>query len=273
MSTPEPVTGDGLRQLHAGLGVEATTLDPLEPGAGEILRAVLLEHGLVLLRGLALDAGGVVEVASRLGTVMRHPPHPSYPDLPEIAPIANEAESGRVSRPYWHTDGLLREDPPCVTVFYAAEVPPSGGDTLFADARAAFEDLDEDDRDLLAGLTAVLQTGTRCPLVRLHPVTGRRALAVNMGATTALEGVTHASAEQLMLDLASHLAEEERVYSHRYELGDLVLWDNWAVVHSATNVPPPPARRLMLRADVHAWVDYALASASVRGERPPGQAP
>lgn len=244
--------------LHPHIGVMLSGVEPRADGAR--VRRLLLEHGLVLLRGADLDAAGVVEVARSLGRPLRHPAHPAYPELPEIAPIANDVALGRVSRPYWHTDGLLRPDPPCITVFYAAETPPEGGDTLFLDARLAYESLDEDDRETLEGLVAVFETGTRSPLVRRHPVTGRPALAANLAATVGIEGITRESAQGVIRELARHYDRSDWVYRHRYEPGDLVLWDNWAAAHSATPAPPPPARRLMLRADVHAWTEYGDGS-------------
>lgn len=240
--------------VHPHIGVELRAADPVDDAIA--IRELLLEHGLVVVRGLTLDAAEVVDAARALGRVLRHPPHPAYPDLPEIAPIANDGALGRQTRPYWHTDGLLRADPPCVTVFYAAEVPAEGGDTLFLDARLAYDALDPDDRATLDGLVAVFETGTRAPLVRRHPVTARPAIAANLAATVGIEGITRTSAQGVIRELGDHYDRPEWVYRHRYEPGDLVLWDNWAAAHSATEPPPPPARRLMLRADVHAWTSY-----------------
>jgi len=174
-----------------------------------------------------------------------------------VAVFSNRASRGRVPRPYWHSDGLLRDHPPDATVFHAVEAPERGGETLFRDARELYEELDAEDRRTLDGLTCVLGGGARRPLVVEHPPSGRRALRVNLGAIVGIVGVERESARRLVGELIAMHERPEGVYAHRYLPGDIVIWDNRAVAHSATEPPPPDQRRLIMRLDVR-----ALASVS-----------
>jgi alpha-ketoglutarate-dependent taurine dioxygenase len=218
---------------------------------GQSLEDALLRHPVLVFREQDLEPGDVVAVASRLGEPERYQrPHPDHPEHPEIAVFSNRSERGLVPRPYWHTDGLLRETPPRFTLFYAVEAPEQGGDTLFADARALYAQLDEEDRAALEGLECVLPTGTRHPLVKAHPVTGVPALYANLAATVGIVGVERSSAQRLFAQLSELYETERNAYRHHYRAGDLVIWDNEAVAHSATEPPPPEDRRLIWRADV-----------------------
>jgi taurine dioxygenase len=238
-----------VRQLAPGFAAESD--DDVRAVTAENLEAALLRHPVLVFHGQDLTPGELVDVARRLGEPERYErAHPDHPEQPEIAVFSNVAGRGLSAPPYWHTDGLLREVPPRATLFYAVEAPERGGDTLFVDARALFMSLDADDRRTLTGLECVLPTGTRHPLVKEHPGTGVPALYANLASTVGIVGVARDSATRLFAQLRALYDESEHAYRHRYRPGDLVIWDNDAVAHSATEPAPPEFPRLVLRVDV-----------------------
>ena len=238
-----------VRPLPPGFAAESS--DDVRGIPGEDLEAALLRHPVLVFAGQDLAPQDLVDLAGRLGEPERYErAHPDHPDHPEIAVFSNLADRGLSAPPYWHTDGLLREVPPRATLFYAVQTPERGGDTLVLDARALYASLDEDDRRTLTGLECVLPTGTRHPLVKDHPVTGVPALYANLASTVGIVGVARGSAARLFAQLRALYDESEHSYRHRYRPGDLVIWDNDAVAHSATAPAPPQFPRLVLRVDV-----------------------
>jgi taurine dioxygenase len=176
------------RPLHPALGVEVTSIDARAAGNGTIeeLQALLVEHQLLVLREQELDPSALVEFARRFGEPEIFPAEFAYPDSRSVLQISNRSE--RPSAAYWHTDGARQPEPPSLTLLYAEQVPDEGGDTLFLNTYAAYEALDAEDKETLGGLRALLGTGVEHPIVRTHPVTGRRALYVDMGYTTGVKG-------------------------------------------------------------------------------------
>ncbi len=228
-------------------------LDAATPEAAEAARAALEDQPLVVVRDSVLEPASLVAFGRRLGELERYDePDPGYEEFPEIAMYSNRTSRGRVPKPYWHSDGLFRDRPPDATVFHAVEAPERGGETLFRDARELYEELDAEDRRTLDGLTCVLSGGARRPLVVEHPPSGRRALRVNLGAIVGIVGVERESARRLVGELIAMHERPAGVYAHRYLPGDIVIWDNRAVAHSATQPPPPDQRRLIMRLDVRA---------------------
>lgn len=208
---------------------------------------------LVVVRGQSLKPGELVGVAHAFGEPERFTDlRPGYEAWPELAVYSNDPGRGTVARPYWHTDGLLREVAPALTLFHAVEVPTNGGDTLFLDARVLYDELEPRERAALDGLVAVLAGGARHPLVTTHPRTGRRAIYANPSATVGVVGVERESARRLIADLYALYDRPDLAYRHRYRAGDLLVWDNHAVAHSATEPAPPHQRRLVWRADIRA---------------------
>jgi taurine dioxygenase len=239
------------RPLHPALGVEVTSIDARAAGNGTIeeLQALLVEHQLLVLREQELDPSALVEFARRFGEPEIFPAEFAHPDSRSVLQISNRSE--RPSAAYWHTDGARQPEPPSLTLLYAEQVPDEGGDTLFLNTYAAYEALDAEDKETLGGLRALLGTGVEHPIVRTHPVTGRRALYVDMGYTTGVKGVEREEALRLFRELDDYYSNAKWVYRHRYRKGDLAIWDNACVSHSATEAPDPEKHvRVMLRATV-----------------------
>jgi taurine dioxygenase len=239
--------------VEPGLGavIEGVDVRGLDTDAASLLLDLLMEHPLLVLPGQELEPGELAAFAALFGTPQTFPENVAHPDCGQVVELTNQSKTAQAVVPYWHVDGLLLEDPPLFTTFYASEVPPEGGDTLFADARGAWDALAPAERDALEGRQAVLETGVRHPLVRPHPLTGAPAICLNAGRTMGIVGATRDSAARLMHELSDHVAEPERVYRHRYRPGDLLLWDNFALAHSATEPVDPDHARVMLRCDIH----------------------
>jgi alpha-ketoglutarate-dependent taurine dioxygenase len=242
-----------LTALEPGFVGEVRDVDlrRVNPEGFERLRVALDEHPVLVVRDQELTPAELVEAGRGFGELERYErPSPGYEEHLEIVSISNDERRGLVTRPFWHPDGLGRASPTEVTIFYAVEAPSRGGGTDFVDTRALYESLEPADREALEALVAEVHGGARHSLVKEHPRTGRKALYVNLGATTELVGVDREQAEGVFAELW-HLYDEGPIYRHAYRRGDFLVWDNYAVAHSAGEMSPPPGEtRLLLRLDV-----------------------
>jgi len=182
----------------------------------------------------------------------------------------------------WHTDMSYTPVPPSASLLYALEVPREGGDTSFCNMYRAYEDLDpavrarieqgrttHDSTYTSAGglrkggrpVTDVREApGARHPLVRIHPVTGRRALFLGRRRNGYIEGLPIAESEQLLDLLWAHSTQPQYTFSHHWRKGDLLLWDNRCVMHRRDPFDPN-TRRVMHRTQVKGDVPRGLAVA------------
>jgi taurine dioxygenase len=248
----------------------------------EDFKTALHERGVVVTRDQTFSPEDLVAFARRFGTV-EYGVREDYqlPTNPDVYVISNIVENGKpIGNPNdgfaWHTDLSFLETPTAYTFLYALEVPPTGGNTEFASAAISFDQLSEDEQarmqatqvrhsyELLhstrKGVRPLTEDELRRmpdvihPLVRTHPATGRKALY--LGPNTSLPvGMEPAEGAQLIQDLMDRTVEREWVYSHPWQAGDLVVWDNHTVVHRATEYDRDRYRRLMHRV-------------TVKGERP-----
>jgi taurine dioxygenase len=196
------------------------------------------------------------------------------PNHPGIVVISNVTEDGRdigVRRAGedWHSDMCYTTNPPRGTMLYAHEVPMQYGlalgDTCFANTAAAYAALPEDMKQRLEGVDAVFDFAGRKranpitpaqiqafpavihPVVRPHPITGRKCLYMMRNDCTGLVGVEDEEAQLLIAALADHIVRPEFVYRHQWRRGDLLIWDNCTVQHKALQDYDLPLRRLMHR--------------------------
>ena len=206
-----------------------------------------------------------------------------HPEHDEVLLVSNiqengkdigHADAGRV----WHTDMSFMETPPRATVLHALEVPVRDGvirgDTNFASSAAAYDSLSEETKtqieDLIVvhdvfGRRATTGTGTqdnekrknmpnvRHPFVRVHPFTGRKCLYVSPGECIGIEGIDEEEAVQLINEQAKLITQEPFRYRHKWQVGDILMWDNCAVQHLATfDYKWPEERRPIWRITVGA---------------------
>ena len=271
-----------------GADVNGVSLaEPLDEAAFTTISAAFAEHGVLIFRDQRLEEVDQIRFTARFGepdvyvlSEYRAPGHP------EVLLVTNIQEDGRNigladAGTTWHTDSSYLAIPPFATVLYAREVPIENGrvlgDTVFTSAAAAYEALPAERQAALDGLIAVhsyygkhaaraaLGRSDRNapkreeqrsllpvehPLVRTHPVTGRKALYVAEGECTGILGMDDAEAKSLIDELASHVVDERFHFRHRWALHDLVIWDNCQLQHLAIKDYALPLRRLMHRTQV-----------------------
>jgi taurine dioxygenase len=181
--------------------------------------------------------------AGRFGPISIHPYVPSiegYPGVMKVYAVVPVTQT-------WHADSTHRKDPPAITFLLPRILPEIGGDTMFASATRAFEQLSDGLRETLLGLRAVHvgteglasdagltreQVTATHPVIRTHGETGKRALFVNADYTTHFEGWTEKESRSLLEYLYAWVGRVENVYRHRWQAGDLVIWDNHATQHA-----------------------------------------
>ena len=253
--TVTPITGVFGAELHGGrvrVGIDPSWLSSL-----------LEDHRLLVLRDQHVTHGEQVALARALGEpTLAHPVIPGHPDFPEILE-QDAAKGGRNAR--WHTDVTFVATPPAASVLVGDETPVTGGDTMFADTRTAYERLAEPVRTMCDTLEAVHRISPLAywgepfdsalnradaqqllddaakvppvihPVVRIHPVTGRPNLFVNPGFTSHLVGMSRIESDGVLAMLYEHMTQPEFVLRHRWRDGDVVIWDNRATMHYAVD--------------------------------------
>lgn len=260
-------------------GVEAHGVDLSQPlpdaQFAELERAFYANHVLAV-RAQDLTARQFMAFARRLG-----PPQPHvidqfhHPEDRNILVLSNVKENGRPTGlqdagSYFHTDYSYLAIPARATTLYSRVVPKAGGDTLFADQQAAYDDLPEAMKRRIEPLLAIHHYGNRHdldeasrtaasplsaeqratmplithPVARAHPVTGRKALYAVSGSSFGIVGMPGDEARDLLDELAAHATQPKYQLRFRYGVGDVVVWDNAALLHSATLTDPGDARTL-----------------------------
>jgi taurine dioxygenase len=241
-----------LQPLSPVLGAQApgARLLGADDSTIEVVRSAVRERGLVFFRDQGLSPEGLLEVTSRFGEAERFSHERAYPDRPEVCIVTSDPRQAHAQPVYWHSDGAQQPEPPTLSLFYAVKTPGHGGETLFTDAREAYDSLPGELRERIEGRRAVMRNGYAQPLVRLHEATGRRAIYADFGQTVGIEGLERDEARELFVALRSHVARPEATCALEWEPGDLAIWDNAAVLHSATRPPATGGKRLMWRTTV-----------------------
>ena len=267
------------KPLAPGFGLETSALDasrPLSDAAFAEIEQTFFRAQVLVLREQPLTPAQFVAFARRFG-----PPEPHvidqfhHPDDPNILILSNRKKNGEPAGladagTYFHTDYSYLQVPARATMLYSIEVPKTGGNTLFANQYAAYDGLSEAMKKRIDPLVGIHHYGNRKvddemsrvaasplteeqkakmplithPLVRAHPVTGRKALYAVSGSSYGIVGMPEDEAVALLDELAAHATQAKYVYSLRYRVGDLVMWDNASLLHSATLTDPADPRTL-----------------------------
>jgi taurine dioxygenase len=267
--------------LSRHIGAEIRGLDlrtrPDEPTVAAIYQA-WLDHLVLIFPDQKLEQEDLLRVTGYFGEVNHvHRPPKYFPAgfskiLPNIMMISNIRENGEPigalpdGEMLFHHDMIHAEVPSKATLLYSVEVPSHGGDTLFASGYAAYDTLDPTIKARLEGRLArhsynfgsmkrddAYGTGAVAemvhPVFRTHDDTKRKALYVNRLMTVGIEGLEEAESDEVLEALFDHAERPEFVYTHKWRVGDLLLWDNRCSTHARTDFPATE-RRLMLRTTV-----------------------
>ncbi|HJQ58537.1 MAG TPA: TauD/TfdA family dioxygenase [Vineibacter sp.] len=277
-----------VKRIAGGCGAEIEGVDLARPLGAEVVgevRRAIVDNLVLFFRGQSdMTDADQVRFASYFGSFGRDPFVEGEETHPNVIKVAKEADEG--DKPTfggnWHSDWSFLETPPAFTLLHARELPPYGGDTMFANQYLAYETLSDGLRSLLDGLRAIYwaksyakggafhdnrnarsmkvkhdavdMTEMVHPVVRVHPESGRKALYANGAYTVRFEGMTERESLPLLEFLYAHSVRPEFTCRFTWSTGSLAMWDNRCLQHFAIN-------------------DYAghrreLRRTTVQGERP-----
>ena len=238
------------------------------------IRAALVRHKVIFFRAQHhLNDAGQEAFAERFGKPVAHPTVPVVPGSKYLLEL--DSKEGRAASS-WHTDVTFIETPPMASILYARRLPPSGGDTIWSNMKAAYEALSPAFREFLASLDAVHDFArgfpTRGivanaagedkhakaaaehppvlhPVIRTHPETGQDGLFVNFGFTERIKGLRRKESDAILNMLFEHIQKPEFLVRWRWSPNAIAFWDNRVTQHYAVN-DYLPHRRIMNRATV-----------------------
>jgi taurine dioxygenase len=265
----------GVRRLSPALGAEISGIDlrgPLDETDKRAMLDAWHENLVILVRDQVLDEDAQVRFAETFGPPAKVSSGRKFSERhPSIMLISNIRQDGKPigalpdGEMQFHTDQCHQAVPAKATVLYAIEIPSHGGNTLFANAYAAYATLPADIKARIAGRRALnaydkdsTQRTTRydnaassCwhPVVRTHPATGRKALYVNRLMTREIEGLSREESDALLEKLFDHQEQRQFVYEHVWRPGDILMWDNRCTLHARTDFPAGE-RRLLRRVTI-----------------------
>jgi taurine dioxygenase len=280
--------------LPGPFGVAVDGLD-LSQDMGEAtlrhLIDLLHEHQILVVRGQQLSNADYVRFGYAWGKPLSfHLKTHTRDDFPEMIRISNAASTPlcyRDGAAHWHSDSTYEDVPASVTMLYGVEAPETGGETLIASTVLAYDALPEETKARLDGAVALHCLGGspelpgekipgfieetarlglhKHPLVMRHPVTGRKALFTS-GTAAMIEGMDRDEARALIAELRAHIVQPRFTTSYKVEVGDIFLWDNYQVLHTATPIEysdEPGRRRLLYRISTKGIPDLCQPVAEV----------
>ena len=261
-STLRTPAGLELRPLAPALGAEVARVDlaaPLDDSVVTDIRDAFNRHQVLVFRDQELTPEQQMAFGRRFGELDTHPFVEGSPEHPEVLEIITEPTDRINFGGGWHTDVTFLEEPDLGSILYAVELPPVGGDTLFASQRAAYGALSETMQAFLDPLTAVHSAGRQYstgglstkssamatknaeaagaevahPVIRTHPEVGEKALYVNPAFTMRINGMRGDESKAILRFLFDHAVREPFTLRVVWEPGTLVMWDNRSVQHYA----------------------------------------
>lgn len=248
-------------------GVDLST--ELAPAVIEEIKQAWYEHRIIFFRDQDLTPEAQANFGRHFGELDVYPFMKAVESHPNVIPIIKEPDAKVNFGGGWHTDTSYLEKPPAATLLFAIEVPDEGGDTLFADATAAYDDLSAGYKRILDGLVGIFspkivhgrggaytqlaanspdlgnaygavdeafaESEVEHPIIRTHPVTGRRSIYCSRPHTYCIKDMTREESVPIFEYLTEHLTQEKYVTRFHWENGSLALWDNRSVFHHALN--------------------------------------
>jgi len=266
------------RPLKPGFGAEILGLDLAQSDDATLDQVVEVFnlHGAILLRGQAMAPADLVRFIARFNEPEGHTlVQYTLPSYPNVYQLSNKMVDGKPIGAHndgvgWHTDYSYKAIPVMCTMLYAVEVPPVGSDTLLADLCAAYDVLSPERRKQLDPLVVhhsyqhfmetrehgrmVLSEALKAenpdvfhPLIRVHPANGRRALWASTGTVKGIVGMPNPQGLELIEDLVAFITQDRFVYQHKWQVGDVLVWDNRCTLHTGTLYDDTKYDRLMHR--------------------------
>ena len=260
------------------IGAQVSDLDvsrPLSDAQFEQLYHGLLRHQVLFLRDQQITPEQHRALAVRFGDLHIHPVYPHAEGVEEII-VLDTHQDNPPDNDNWHTDVTFIDTPPAIALLASKVLPAAGGDTLWTSGIAAYEALSEPFKQLLTGLSAEhdfkksfqeykyrktpeerqrwqqavdKHPPVQHPVIRTHPVSGKKALFVNEGFTTRIVELSEKESDAVLRFLFAHATKPEFQVRWRWQPNDLAIWDNRVTQHYA-NADYYPARRIMQRATV-----------------------
>ncbi|MBD21403.1 MAG: hypothetical protein CMM37_10220 [Rhodospirillaceae bacterium] len=276
------------------LGAEITGVRLSSSCDDELIAAIksaLHEHLVLVFRDQSLEPGEQVAFSERFGKlVVRVSGEFLHPEYPPILILSNRIIDGKAegatdayAGSHWHSDLTYAQKPSFGSMLHAIEVAKEGGDTAWANMYAAFAALPEDTKMRIGNLKAIHIRDRRKnpragisdtfdrdvneyydikvpdslhPMVRTHPITGQKSLYVSPRFTVAIDGIDNIEGQRLLDELFEHQKKPEFIYQHKWEVGDLVFWDNSATIHLACGGLKPYDIRKLHRTSIAGSIPY-----------------
>jgi taurine dioxygenase len=252
-----------VRPIAGAIGAEIFGVDLSQEVDDEALAAIRrawLAHCVIFFRDQDLPPARFLTFAKRFGTVIEYPFIKGLENFPEIIPVVKLEHEKTNFGGIWHSDTAYLEAPPMGTMLVAREVPPYGGDTMFANMYLAYEALSDGMKRLLDGLIAIntsakadvsrtredrVKDSVRAdakteyvgehPVVRTHPETGRKALYLNSGHTLRFKDMSTAESTPILDYLFQHQVRPEFTCRFNWRVGSMAFWDNRCALHNPVN--------------------------------------
>ena len=270
-----------IRPMGAHTGGEITGVDVKrfdDDSFAPIYRA-WLKYGVIVVRGQALKIEDFLRYSRRFGRIVPHPSkstrHPDYPEITMLG-IDKFAPDGTLNDVVYrrgaagfHTDGAYDAVPFKATQLHALAVPSTGGDTFFSSMYMAYDALPARLKQLLEGRKGAFTYGGRNrnsqallnpqdrdrapafhPMIRVHGETGRKSLYFDPGKILYIEGLETSQSDDTIEELAQRMIVRDAGYTHRWRVGDIVIWDNRCMVHKAAGDYPPEEDRIHWRVSI-----------------------
>ena len=271
-----------IRCLGDGIGAEITGVDvrTMDEAAFAKIYAAWLDYNVIAVRGQELTTEDFLRYSRRFGRLAGHPSRNTrHPDHPEITMLGinkfgpdgqlNMKVYRRGARDF-HTDGNYEEEPFKATQLYALAIPSRGGDTYFASMYSAYDALPDSLKKRLEGLNAVYIYGgrrteyntlltredfdarqpVRHPILGRHRETGRRVLYFDTVKISHIEGMDTEQSNALIEEVAGYMTPHGAQYTHQWQKGDVVIWDNRCSYHKAAGDYPPEEDRIHWRVSI-----------------------